>query len=364
MKRLLLYLFLLNSFWAYGQGNPATTALLDSVHFSAYLELYGAADNPRNDKHQRPAFLYNNTRTGELALNLGLIKANFQNNKIRSNLALMAGTYPDRNLATESRTMQHVYEANIGLRLSSKRNIWLDAGVMNSHIGMESAMGALNPTLTRSMGADNTPYYETGAKCTYINPAGKLTLSALVLNGWQRIYKLDGNYLPALGLQVNYVFNEKLQVNYSNYVGDESKEEDFGMRVFNELYFIYSPTKRISLFASGDVGMQPDFSDDDWPMQYWFSWFGAVKCKLNDSWSLTARMEQFHDPSEVIAVNNLDDGFLMYGYSLNIDYKIAEYALLRLEGRMFDSDNDAFENNDGDAMTNYAGLTASLSVSF
>ena len=60
--------------------------------------------------------------------------------------------------------------------------------------------------LTRSLAAENSPYFETGAKISYTSDNGKLFLSGLVLNGWQRIARLEGNQTLAFGHQIRISF--------------------------------------------------------------------------------------------------------------------------------------------------------------
>ncbi len=358
-------LLVLSVFTASSQVDDSTrVSSLKNLTLSAYFEFYAAVDVDNSNKHQRPYFLYNNTRTGELALNLGIIRAGWINESMRGNIAMMTGTYAERNLATESKVFQHVYEANIGLKLSKRHKLWLDMGIFNSHLGFESAIGKDNPTLTRTISAENSPYYETGAKLSLNSKDDKWLFSFLVLNGWQRIYKLDGNYYPAVGMQINYKMSDKFQFNYSNYLGDESKDEDYGARFFQDLYFTYQPLKRLTLCGAFDYGMQPDFSDDDWPMQYWYGWFAIAKVGLTDKLSVAFRAEQYNDPNEVIVINQYADGFITNGYSLNVDYKIHPNALFRLEGRRLQGKEVTFENRDGNYTNIYDGITACLSVVF
>jgi hypothetical protein len=81
----------------------------------------------------------------------------------------MIGNYAQYNLLTEPTWAQFIYEANVGFKISRKQNVWLDAGIMPSHIGFESAVSADCWTLTRSILAENSPYYETGVKISYTN---------------------------------------------------------------------------------------------------------------------------------------------------------------------------------------------------
>jgi hypothetical protein len=81
---------------------------------------------------------------------------------------------------------------------------------MPSHIGFESAISKDCFTLTRSILADNSPYFESGAKISYSSDNGKWFVSGLVLNGWQRIQRVNGNSTVAFGHQLTYRPTEKL----------------------------------------------------------------------------------------------------------------------------------------------------------
>lgn len=139
--------------------------------FSGYAETYYSYDFANPENHIRPGFFYNYNKHNEVNLNLGFAKMNYSSSTVRGNFALMAGTYAEYNLAAESDLMQHVFEANVGVRISSKANLWVDAGIMPSHIGFESAIGKDNMTLTRSILAENSPYYESGVKIGYTSPS-------------------------------------------------------------------------------------------------------------------------------------------------------------------------------------------------
>ena len=172
--------------------------------FSGYAETYYSFDFGNPENHERQFFFYSYNKHNEVNLNLGFAKVNYAKENIRGNFALMAGTYAQYNLAAEQDLLQNVFEANIGVKISSKHNLWIDAGVMPSHIGFESAIGKDCQTLTRSILADNSPYYEAGVKIGYTSSSEKWYLAAMYLNGWQRIQKIDGNQTPAFGTQVTY----------------------------------------------------------------------------------------------------------------------------------------------------------------
>ena len=94
-------------------------------------------------------------------------------------------------------------------------------GIFSSHLGFESALSKDNWTLTRSLNAENSPYYETGARLTYeVGP--KLTLTGLVLNGWQNIR--ETNQAKALGTQLQWKPTAKVLINSSTFYGNEQPD--------------------------------------------------------------------------------------------------------------------------------------------
>jgi len=212
-----------------------------SITWSGYLETYYVYDFNQPANHERPSFMYNHNRHNEFNLNLGFIKGTYNSANTRANLALMAGTYAQYNLASEPSLLQHVFEANVGVKLSNKQNLWLDAGIMPSHIGFESAISKDCWTLTRSILAENSPYYESGVKITYINADNRWTISGLLLNGWQRIRRPDGNQTLALGTQVQFKPNEKphsIGVLLSEMTNQVMKSNKGTFQIFME-YFNY-----------------------------------------------------------------------------------------------------------------------------
>jgi hypothetical protein len=80
--------------------------------------------------------------------------SNIQNTEVT--LAFHAGTDSNDHYANEPGLLKNIYEANVGISLNKKNNLWVDAGVMPSHIGFESAISMDNWYLTRSLLAENS----------------------------------------------------------------------------------------------------------------------------------------------------------------------------------------------------------------
>ena len=128
MKKILLGLALIKSINILAQDS----AVSKHVKFEAYLELYYSYDFNKPIKNDRPAFFYSHNRHNEFNLNLGFLKASYSAKKVRANLALAAGTYVNANYTAEPAVLKNIYEANAGIKISKKKNLWIDAGIFSS----------------------------------------------------------------------------------------------------------------------------------------------------------------------------------------------------------------------------------------
>ncbi len=322
-----------------------------SLTFSGYCELYYSFDFDHPETHEKPFFLYNHKRHNEVNLNLAYAKVKYTAAKVRSNLALMAGTYAQYNLLAEPKMLQLIYEANIGLKLSHKHNVWIDAGIMPSHIGFESAVGADCWTASRSILAENSPYYETGIKLTSTNKAGKLFVSVLFLNGWQHIQRPTGINNPSFGFQLNYRPKDNLTLNYSNFIGTDKPDTTHAWRNYHNLYAIYQINKSWGIIGGFDFGGDKNLNNE---YSWWYSPVVIIRRIVNNSSSIAFRSEYFNDEKQVLLQTNTSNGFQTFGLSLNYDYSVTKDALIRVEGKGYFSKDKIYKQNK--ANNNYSIL--------
>lgn len=332
------------------------------LKFSGYIETYYSYDFNEPASNTRPSFIYSHNRHNEVALNLGFIKANYDNGNVRANLALMAGSYANANLSAESGTLKNIYEANAGIKLSQKHNLWIDAGIFASHIGFESAIGKDCWTLTRSILADNSPYYESGAKLSYTSPSGKWFVSGLVLNGWQRIQRADGNKTLAFGHQVTFKPNSKITLNSSSFIGNDKPNLEKRMRYFHNLFGQFQITEKFGLIAGFDIGAEQSAKGSK-SYNCWYAPVAIAKYSVSQKASLSVRAEYYADKKGVIITTTTPNGFKTYGYSLNFDYNIYNNVVWRIEARRLDSSDAIFTRSDGN-VSNNTFLTTALAISF
>jgi len=330
---------------------------------SGYAETYYGYDFSEPGDGDRPGFVYSHHRHNEVNLNLAFLRASMQSQRLRGNLALMAGTYANANLSAETSTLRNVFEANVGVKVSKTADLWLDAGIFGSHIGFESAIGKDCWTLTRSIMADNSPYYEAGAKLTYTSPDNTWLVSALVLNGWQRIRRFPGNSLLSFGWQVTYKPSEDLTLNSSSFIGTDSPDNARRMRVFHNLYGIFQLDDRVGLTAGLDLGWE----ENPVPGERASVWVCPVvigRYRLNEQVALAGRLEYYSDKDGVIIFTDTEHGFQTLGFSANVDVKLHENALWRVEGKVLGSRDAIFQNSNGGATKNNAVLTTALAIWF
>lgn len=342
---LIFTLFFANNIYA--QSNA-----LNKLNYSVYAELYYSSDfsNPR--QLEKSNFLYNHKRQNELNGNLLLLKSNYLDNKYKANIGLMAGNYAYYNLSSEPNWAQFIYEANIGLKLSVRKNIWLDVGILPSHIGFESAISADCWTLTRSLLAENSPYYETGLKFSYTSKNEKLYIAALLLNGWQRIRKPDFIQRPSFGAQLTYKPSSKVSLNYSNFIGTDKPDSLNSFRHFHDFYLQFEPTKKFGIIAGFDIGFEKILNNE---FENWFSPVIILRQKTTEKTMIALRAEYYADRNEIIIATNTANGFQTFGLSSNFDCEISDKIKFRIEGKLFNSKDKIFIN--GTINENYSVTT-------
>lgn len=329
--------------------------------FSGYVDAYYSYDFGNPDNHTRPGFNYSYNRHNEVNLNLGLAKVNYAKDNVRGNFALMAGTYPEYNMTAEQGLLKNVYEANVGVKISKEHNLWLDAGIMPAHIGFESAIGKDCMTLTRSILADNSPFYEAGVKIGYTSNNEKWYLAAMYLNGWQRIQKVEGNQTPAFGTQITYKPSSGITLNWSTYIGNEQADIDKKWRYFNNFYGQFKVSEKTSLVAGFDIGAQQTAKGST-DYDVWYSPVVIAQYKPTDKIQLAARGEYYQDEKGVIIVTGTPNGFKTYGFSANFDYLPTSNVMFRIEARTLNSKDDIFLNNNNPTDNNIF-VTTSLAMS-
>lgn len=362
-KQVLILVILLTGFISFTSHAQKDSAWRVSpvVQLSGLADIFYTYDFNRPSTKNRQPFFYHYNRHNRPDLNLGFLKFSVQHPKYRINLAVQAGTYVTDNYATEPRLLKHLFEANAGISLNKRNSLWLDAGILSSHIGFETAVSSDNWTLTRSLLAENSPYYLTGVKLTY-NPNSQWELAALVCNGWQHIRKVADNTMPSFGTQVKFSPDKKTVLNWSSFLGTDDPDSTRRLRFFNNLYLQYQWSPKIGLIAGVDIGLQQKARNS----ADYYSWFSPVlmvRYTPADKWASCIRAEYYQDRNGVIIPATTAGGFSSSGLSVNLDYSPLRRITCRIEGRWLTSKDPVFVK-DGLASANNLFMTTSVVLKF
>jgi len=323
------------------KAQDSTWTKAPTVSVSGFLDVFYVYDfNKPTGKYRQP-FLYNHNRHNEFNLNLGIVKLSLNHEKYRSNLALHTGTYVNDNYAQEPQLLKFISEANVGLSLNKQNNWWVDAGVFASHIGFESAISSDNLTMTRSILAENSPYFFAGLKTTFISKNEKIEANFSVLNGWQRIQGVVGSSLPAFGTQLKWTPSDKFTFNWSTFVGTENPDNSRRMRYFNNFYSQFKLAKKWNFITGFDFGIQQQTKGSSKYNQWW-SPVGITQYGFNERWKMAVRFEKYRDRNEVMIGSFSVDDFDVNSFSINTDFTPNSIIMWRMETRLFQSRNREF----------------------
>jgi hypothetical protein len=261
----------------------------------------------------------------------------------------MTGNYARYNLAAEPEFFRYIYEANVGYKFSEKVSV--DAGILPSHIGSESAIAKDSWNLSRSILAENSPYYETGLKLNY-SPNDQWTLALLVLQGWQNIKDLNSS--KALGTQIVFKPNDKLSFNSSSFIGNEKPDSVKQPRLYHNFYFTYHISSKLKTLFMLDLGAERKVDKDGYN-----NWMGTallLQYSFAKRFAAGARGEFYKDKNGVIISNYLPAKFETTGLAVNLDYHPIKYMVIRGEIRYLHAKDKIFERNNSPVQSNFSIL--------
>lgn len=321
------------------------------LKLSGFVDVFYIYDFNTPQNFNRQAFVFNHNRHNAFNLNLGLLKLALEHPKYRTNLALHTGTYVNDNYAAEPGLLKLVSEANIGIALNNKNSLWLDVGILPSHLGFESAVSMDNYTLTRSLIAESSPYFLSGAKLTF-DPTDKWTLAGLLVNGWQRIQPVQGNSLLSLGTQVVYKPTNAVTLNWSTFIGTDDPDTTRRMRYLSNLFGQAKITDKIDLIAGFDIGAQQQLKGSN-GYDIWFSPILIGQYTVNKNWKMAFRIEYNQDEMGIVIPTGTPNGFQTFGGSINLDYAPTKEVLCRVEARWLNSKDNVFVTPTGTTGSNF-----------
>lgn len=313
-----------------GFADSTTGVAIGKLHLSGYLDTYVGL-GPRIAGSM--PYMVSSARIGEVNVNLAALDLRYQTDRLRARIMPGWGTYMDANYAPGE---PRVVEASAGFRLKTRREVWVDAGVLGSPFTNESAISKDHLMYTRSLSAEYVPYYLSGVKLSYL-PNARWNWYAYLVNGWQQVR--DQVRGPGLVLQSEFRPNANVLVNGNLFAGSEqSTTGEVGMRAFADLYVVRQIGSRWRTTADAYVGRQQTPGGARW----WAQANLIAERRLSAEWRASGRLEYLHDPHNVVvAYNRGYPGFRTAASSLGLA-KHLDHGMLRLESRLFYSANDSY----------------------
>lgn len=358
LKHLALFFNTLILSYAYLQAQGLHTDLSKLMptgwRWSAYADLYYAYDANRPAAGLVGSQLTHPAYHNQLSPSLVYLQAEVEQQHWRAVAALATGSYMAVNYASEPEWARYILQAYGGVRLLP--TLWVDAGVLPSFLGYESAISAENVVYSRSFIAEITPYYEAGVRLSY-KPSERWQLIASFLNGWQRI--VDNNEAKAFSAQVQFFASDALQLSYATFLGDEVIDAPLRLWVHNP--WISWQSNKVGVVLEGLYARARHF------LQGWQTvWSLQCTAHYNFSamWQLNTRLEHVSDKSRIFYQPLLADAFEVSSLTMGLLFLAAEPVKIRLESRFFLASDALYEHADNSFRDRSVLFSGGMSFSF
>lgn len=305
------------------------------AYLSSYYAYYTEDNSSDYVKHATMA-----ARNNEFGLNMVMISLGYRSKKVRSNVTLHYGDIAE---STWPNKFNMIQEANAGVELF--KNLWFDAGVFRSHIGLESTQPRENITSSMTLANVYEPYFFSGAKLTYLINS-KLSLQLNAFNSFNSIIETNKNKL--FGSSIVFAPNENLSITYNFITGDDTPDSvDLKhQRFYHNIYATYQK-KKISIGAEFNYGIQ-EYSKQLNPITVGTAYMNSslllFKHQSFKKVAFYTRGEWFSDEDEILSIGS-NMGKYTWGATAGIEYKPVKNMALSVEGRQLNSEKENFYYN-------------------
>ncbi|MFN8415358.1 MAG: outer membrane beta-barrel protein [Cytophagaceae bacterium] len=325
---------MINIGWAQtfsGKAQP-----IDSIEI--YAEGYYGLDLAHTSADMQPTGIYNHKRLNQPSLNMAMFRWRRTAERYRIQCSFMLGDYSKYNLSHEPLWVRSIYELNVGVKLFKNEDIWLDAGVMSSPVGFESAVGLENLTLTRSLTAENTPYYVNGIRLS--QQKNRWMFALWLTNGWQTIAFTSATH-PTGATQIQYSSaSGKFQWSINTMWGNYDAINPNRFRTLINTYAFWNISKKTKIIGGLDVGTQQMASKD--VIGKWWNPTLIAYYQATRKVALSVRGESYHDPQGVNFVGVDGKGMTLAGGSMMFQYQVTKFCWWRTELRYLHSTSSIF----------------------
>lgn len=337
------------------------------VSFGGFIDGYYAYDVGRPPTLDRSffggaPFTTQPARANEFNVNLAYVEANISGNRIHGRLALQAGTSVQSNYGAEPTIgtvsgpslARLIQEGYVGYQVAP--TFWIDAGIFYANAGLESWASKDNPTYSRSLVADYSPYYSSGVRGIW-QATPTLALRLDVVNGWQNISETNTD--KGVGLRLDYTPSTRMTLSYYNLFNTETGSR---VRVFNGVgaKVNATPTTLLGEVDYGTLGAGSAGGSS----ATWWGFTAVAKRQVAARMALVGRIERYSDPEQVNIVTGLSAPFVGNSASIGIDVAPQSRVLWRTELRGFFAGERIFPNGGKGPRKTDGFVVTSLSLAF
>jgi hypothetical protein len=337
------------------------------VAFGGFVDTYYAYDFGRPPTIDRSfaggaTFTTQPSRSNEFNINLAYIEMNVTGPRVHGRLALQAGTSVQSNYAGEPSTgavsgpslSRMLQEAFAGYQVTPE--LWVDAGIFYSHMGVESWASKDNPTYSRSLVSDYSPFYSSGVRAIW-TASPKVTARLDVVNGWQNIS--ESNSGKGAGVRIDYAATATATLSYYNFFNDEAGGR---LRIFNGAGAkgVFGATTLLGELDYGTLGAPSAGGHSS----SWWGFTAVLRQQVTKRVALSGRIERFDDKDQVNIVTGLAAPFQGNSASVGIDVTPQGHVLWRTELRGFVAGAPVFPNGTGAPGKNGGFIVTSLALYF
>lgn len=330
------------------------------VGLSAYIDAYYAFDFNQPKNKEIPYYVSSNNHN-TFNINLAYLDIKYNGKRVRARFVPAFGTYMNANYTNEKGGLKYILEGSIGVKLSKKKEIWLDAGILGSPYTNESAISKDHLMYSRSLSAENVPYYLCGVKFG-LPLSKKINFYTYLINGWQQIN--DQNNGKSIGTQLEWKWNNQNILNWDTYVGDERSalNPNHRIRYFTDLYWIHKGKKNWDFTSCAYLGLQERVNIDKREIKPWWQANFIARYTFVKKFSLSARVEYYEDlnGSTLTPITSVQQ-FKCFGSGLSFAWHFIENCMFRVEAKGLVSDKNIFlsaqQNSTNSSLQVFGNLT-------
>ena len=306
------------------------------LKISGYVSTYFAYYNDSVGNGNYEAFPTSAPLNNTFSLNMLMINAKYNTNKLRGNFTLQYGDIP---LSAWSNKYNLIQEANAGFKLF--KGTWIDAGFFRTHIGVESIQPRENITTSIATVTYYEPYYLSGAKLTF-NLSPKFSIQFNAFNGFNTF--VETNKSKAFGFSALYDISDQLSLNFNTLYSEDSPDDQTRKqeRIYNNFYITFK-SKYVDWAAEFNYGIQQNSVLTNLTQQAEiYSTLLVTKIRFSKKMAIYGRGEYYNDMNQILTGSILNEykqqiGLHLWGATGGLEFKPIANAYLRTEFRRIET---------------------------